>query len=137
MSTELNKQLAREFFARFATNDVAGALDAMTDDATWWIVGKRACLPAAGEHSKQEIARIFYTMAREMEKGLKMSIKGLLAEDDKVAIELESHGVLRNGRVYNNEYHILMKMRDGKICAVREYLDTQHVHATWFEREPT
>jgi ketosteroid isomerase-like protein len=39
---------------------------------------------------------------------------------------------MRNGRVYEQEYHMLMTIRDGKISAVREYLDTQHVLATWF-----
>jgi hypothetical protein len=34
MSIEQNKKLAREFFDRFNANDVAGALDTMTDDAT-------------------------------------------------------------------------------------------------------
>lgn len=43
-------------------------------------------------------------------------------------------GELKNGRVYDNRYHIAMTFRDGKISAVREYLDTQHVHATWFAR---
>lgn len=136
MSNPLNKQRVRDFFAHFASNDIAGALDAMADDATWWIAGKPASLRAAGEHSKQEIARIFYAMAAEMEKGLQMTVKNMIAEDDQVAVEFESRGELRNGRVYNQEYHILLTMRDGKIGAVREYLDTQHVHATWFQREP-
>jgi hypothetical protein len=33
-----------------------------------------------------------------------------------------------------NEYHVLMTIRNGKISVVREYLDTQHVFATWFQR---
>ena len=33
---------------------------------------------------------------------------------------------LGNGRTYNNEYHFLIEIRDGKIAAVREYLDTMH-----------
>ena len=36
-------------------------------------------------------------------------------------------GELRNGRIYNQEYHFSMTIRDGKISGVREYLDTQHV----------
>jgi len=63
-------------------------------------------------------------------------VKGMVAEGDKVAVEVESLGTLRNGRVYNNEYHTLLTIRDDKICAVREYLDTFHVHATWFEAAP-
>jgi ketosteroid isomerase-like protein len=62
-----------------------------------------------------------------------MTVKGAIAEGDKVALEIESYGKLQNGRIYNNEYHVLMTIRDGKICDVKEYLDTQHVAATWFQ----
>ena len=37
-----------------------------------------------------------------------------------------------NGRIYAQKYHILMIVRDGKIAAMREYLDTQHVRNVWF-----
>ena len=133
MSIENNKKLASDFFARFSANDIAGALDTMTDDATWWIAGKPSQLSAAGVHSKEQIARVFYRMVRQLKDGLKMTVKGLIAEGDTVAVEVESYGELLNGRVYNQEYHTLIKTRDGKISEVREYLDTQHVFAIWFQ----
>lgn len=133
MSIEDNKQLAGEFFARFSANDIPGVLDRMADDATWWIAGKPEQLPAAGTHSKEQIARIFYTMAGQLKNGLKMTVKSLIAEGDQVAVEAESYGELQNGRVYNQTYHFLVTVRAGKISAVREYLDTQHVFATWFQ----
>jgi hypothetical protein len=37
--------------------------------------------------------------------------------------------------VYNQLYHFLLEFRGGKICAVREYLDTQHAHAVWFGQD--
>jgi len=134
MSTEANKQLARAFFDCFTANDVAGALATMAEDATWWIAGKPSQLPSAGPHSKAQMARMFQAMSAELKDGLKFTVKSVIAEGEQVAIELESYGELRNGRVYNNEYHTVMIMRGGKIKEVREYLDTLHVHATWFER---
>jgi len=41
-------------------------------------------------------------------------------------------GELLNGRVYNQEYHTVMTVREGRIVAVREYLDTQHVQEVWY-----
>ena len=32
-------------------------------------------------------------------------------------------GELLNGRVYNQEYHTVMTVREGRIVAVREYLE--------------
>ena len=134
MSNEPNKKLASEFFGRFTANDVAGALDKMADDATWWIAGKPGVTRTSGDHNKEQIAQIFYNMTGQLKNGLKMTVKNMIAEGDQVAVEVVSYGELQNGRVYNNEYHLLMTIRDGKISAVREYLDTQHVFATWFQR---
>ena len=41
MNIEQNKKLAADFFARFSANDIAGALDLMTDDATWRMLANR------------------------------------------------------------------------------------------------
>ena len=86
-----------------------------------------------GTHDKQQIARVFHGMLGQLKNGLRMTVKGAIAEGDQVALEVVSHGELRNGRVYDQEYHMLITIRDGKISAVREYLDTQHVYATWFQ----
>ena len=62
-----------------------------------------------------------------------MTIKDLIAEDNRVALEAESYGELMNGRVYNQHCGFVIEFRDGKISAVREYLDTQHAHAVWYD----
>jgi len=132
MSVKENKDLARQFIDCFTASDIAGALDLMTDDATWWIAGKPDHLPASGVYSKEQIARLLYNMVGQLPNGLKMTVKCLVAEGDKVAMEAESYGELRNGRVYNQQYHFLLTVQGGRIEAVKEYLDTQHVYATWF-----
>ena len=78
------------------------------------------------------MARMFRAMAAQMPAGLRMKVHSLIAEGDKVALEVESHGELRNGRVYENQYHALITVRDGRIAEVKEYMDTQHVQSIWF-----
>jgi len=43
-------------------------------------------------------------------------------------MEVESHTETNTGRVYNNFYHFLIRVRDGKIASVKEYLDTMHAN---------
>jgi ketosteroid isomerase-like protein len=136
MNTETNKQLARELFRRFDANDIAGVLDMLSDDATWWLAGRTEQIPTAGLKSKPQIAPVFQAMMDQLKDGLCMEVTGLVAEGDEVALELVSHGELRNGRVYSNHCHMLLTLRDGQVSAVREYLDTQHVVDTWFRPEP-
>ena len=133
MSTETNKQVAQDLFARFSRGDVAGALDLLADDVQWWIAGKPETQPAAGPHDKTWLATLFRNMGKALAAPMPMTVRNLIAEGDQVAIEVAGDGLLHDGRRYQNEYHFALTLHDGKITAVREYLDTQHVVATWFQ----
>ena len=131
MKTDQNKQLAAELFARLSASDIPGALALMTDDVTWWIPGKPELSRAAGTYDKERIGRLFLRMISQLEGGLQMTVTGSVAEADRVAVEVESSGDLRNGRQYRQQYHFLITFRDGKIASVREYLDTHHAFEVW------
>ena len=131
MTPEQNKQRVREFFSRFGARDVAGALALMTDDCTWLIPGKPERMATAGEYSKERLARLFQRMLGQLEHGLKMTVRSVVAEGDRVAAEVESEGDLKNGRRYRQQYHFAIELADGKIRSVREYLDTQHAYDVW------
>ena len=133
MDTERNKQIACEFFARLDRRDIDGALALLSEDATYWIAGRRDAIPTAGLHDKARIGRIFRRMDEQLKNGLRMAVSNVIAEGDQVAFEAQSNGELQDGRIYSNQYHMRMTLRDGLICAVKEYLDTQHVLATWFQ----
>lgn len=126
MSLDANKKLVADFFAHFGRKDVQGALNMMSADATWWIGGKPALFPICGLKSKSEIGDLLNSLVPGTQDGLRITPKSMVAEGNKVACEAESYGVLANGRTYNNEYHFLLEIRDGKIASVKEYLDTMH-----------
>lgn len=134
MSTESiasRKATAHAFFARLSASDLAGALGLMTDDATWWIAGRRERHPAAGLYSKDKVARLLAHMVDLLDGALRMTVVSAIGEADRVALEVESRGTLRNGRRYEQAYHFLLVFRDERICAVKEYLDTQHAYDVW------
>ncbi len=136
MTTEENKAVARRFFERFSEGDVDGALALMTADATWRIPGKKELSPTAGVYTKERIGRLFHRMLEALSDGLRLTVVSSLAEGDRVALEVTSSGDLKNGRRYRQEYHFVFEFRDGMICAVREYLDTQHAHDVWIAPIP-
>jgi len=131
MSTERNREVAADFFARLSRSDVAGALSLMADDAVWRIAGKKELSPAAGDYGKERLGRLFNRMLSQLESGLQMTVLRSIAEGDSVALEVESTGDLKNGRRYRQQYHFAIDLRDGRIAAVREYLDTQHAFEVW------
>jgi ketosteroid isomerase-like protein len=62
---------------------------------------------------------------------LVMIVQTLTAEENRVAVEVESRVTLKNGVFYNNKYHFLFRLEDGKIREVREHNDTLHAHQIW------
>ena len=101
MSIEENKALVRQFLAKFAGGDADGLIDSLTDDATWWIGGKPDQLPQAGMKTKEGISAVLRGIGAKIPGGIDMRIRGMIGEGDKVAAEVEAHGEITNGRIYN------------------------------------
>jgi len=137
MSIESNKAVVATFCDLFTAGDMQGVLDLMSDDINYWILGSKNITPSAGDHSKAAMKRIFDAMAERTHGNMTFKAKSMIAEGDEVALEAQSYSQLKNGRVYNNLYHLRMMIRDGKIASIREYLDTHHVYETWYAPEPS
>jgi ketosteroid isomerase-like protein len=124
MGYKNNKKTVRDFLAHFKSGAITDLLGAMSEGATWWIIGTPHLFPGAGTKSKADMERIWGNMFRQMKNGPAMNVIGMVAEGDKVAAEVRSHADLSDGRVYENQYHMLFTVRDGEIVEVKEYADT-------------
>ena len=128
---QAHKFLATRLFEWLSAGRIDDALGLLADDATWWLAGTPGKLPVAGTLNKPQVAKLFRNITGALEGPIAMTVKHMIAEGDDVAVEVESLGHLKNGRTYNQHYHFRLTMRDGKVAAVREYLDTLHVLETW------
>jgi ketosteroid isomerase-like protein len=125
-----NKQTVTEFMEVFSGGDVDAILDRMTDDATWWVAGN---IPGiSGTKDKAGFKDMVSGIAESTTSGaIRLTPLAFTAEGERVAVETESYTELKNGRIYNNIYHFLFTVRDGKIAGVKEYLDTEHTTAVF------
>lgn len=127
MNTESNKKIVAAFFQSFSAANVPGALELLDDEVAWHAMGREGDLPMSGEMDKDAIGKLIAKIQEIMPGGLKLTPTGWTAEDDRVALEMESYGEMLNGKVYQNRYHFLVTVVDSKITALREYMDTYHV----------
>ena len=127
MSSEHNKKTVGEFFERFSAADVIGALDLLADSVIWRAMGREGGLPMSGTMDKKDIGELIENVKAAFPAGMKLTPTGWTAEGERVALEMESYAVKTSGTVYNNLYHFLLTVSEGKITAIREYLDTLHV----------
>ena len=126
MSTEQNKAVVRDFCDLFGRSAIDEALGMMTDDATWWVNGKPHLFAGSGTRTRAEMAVIWPGLYAALDGGLHMNVLDMIAEGDRVAAEIRSHAVTRTGQVYENDYHMLFTLRDGKVARVKEYTDLMH-----------
>lgn len=133
MSTPLNKQLVTDFFTRFVDSDTEGLLSLLDDNVVWKMMGQQGGLPVSGDMDKEGIASLMQSVRDLVSGPLNMETKAWTIEGDRVAVEVESSAVLKNGRKYNNLYHYLIVVKNGKIETVKEYADTDQVRRVFLD----
>ena len=123
MGIEENKAVVREFFRRMNAGDPTVA-DLLTDDATWWVPQSSEL---AGTHrGKAAVLALMGKGVDLYQPPLDVKIEEMVAERDLVAVQLVIEAKTAAGRPYRNDYHFSFRVRDGRLCAVREYVDTKY-----------
>jgi hypothetical protein len=122
---ETNKQIVRDFMEAFGSGDIPRTMGFMADDATWWVAGS---IPLSGTYTKQEFEQLLGGVVDTCKQPISLTPNAFTAEGGRVAVETESYTETNEGKVYNNQYHFLFVLRDGKIVQVKEYLDTMHTN---------
>lgn len=118
------RQVALEFIDRCFRCDAEGVLALLAPDATWWVLGQPQRLRVSGTRDRAAIERFVGKVARMFVGGMGYEIAGVTCEGERVAIEATSHARLADGRDYRNAYHFLVRVRHGRVVAMKEYLDT-------------
>jgi ketosteroid isomerase-like protein len=130
MSLDANKRLVRDFLDHYAHARYDAALAMLAPDSRWWIPGHPQEFPAAGWADKATVERRLAANLKLLPHGIEIIVGDMTAEGDRVAVEAESKATLVDGTLYHNRYHFLFVVREGRIHAVKEYLDTLHVMNT-------
>lgn len=125
MSTDKNTAVAKEFLVATFKRDPLRVAATLSDNFGYTIGGKNARFQ--GTRTKPEWCN-YLRNPNPFNEELKLIIHRVLADGDTVAVECESHGVIStSGKVYNNTYTFWFTVEGGKITAIREYMDTNHV----------
>ena len=132
MGSAENKAVVKAYFDAVnkghLTDDL---LEFMTDDVTWWI---QKASPSAGIYEgKAGVKRLFSIDIPIFTAALEVKILRMVCEGDTVVAEAEIRSKNKNAKEYLNQYSFWMDIRDGKICRIREYLDTLYAQQVLFD----
>ena len=116
-----NKEIAIKFFEALSSGSEA-YLDFYNDDSIIWTAGNNAI---GGTRTKKEIIDFAQGILAAFPTGITFNITGMTAENERVAVEVSGEAIHASGEAYNNKYHFLLTIKNGKIIELKEYMDTQ------------
>jgi ketosteroid isomerase-like protein len=123
MGIEENKALVREYFRRMQAGEPTVA-EMMAEDITWWVPQSSEL---GGTHrGKAAVLALMGKGVDLYQLPLRVEIEEMVAERDQVCVQLVVEAKTAAGLPYRNDYHFAFRIRDGKLAAVREYVDTKY-----------
>jgi uncharacterized protein len=123
-----NTDLVREFFATLSNGDLETLRTLIHPNGSWEVMA--VSVPGAGLTAGGDaVIDEFLMPVRGMfEPGdPKIEVKRTFSAGDLVCAETEARGMLSNGNAYHNRYAWVIEIKDGKVCHLREYMDTAYI----------
>ena len=123
MTADDNKRLLRAAFDGLAEADAAAFLDLMAEDFCWIIEGQsKWSTRFDGKAAVQRdlIPPLFANFATPYRN----YAEEFIAEGDRVVVLCRGEVKTVSGKDYNNSYCFVIRMREGKMVELREYMDT-------------
>ena len=123
-----NERLVREFFAALSSGNLEAIRPRLHAHASWEATART--IPGAGiTRGRDKIIDEFLAPIRGLfvPGDPKVKILNMFSKGEWVAAETEGFGKLSNGKDYHNRYAWIVEIRDDKIYAIREYMDSAYV----------
>ena len=129
-----SERVAIEFFETLGTGNLEAIRAALHEEATWTPMVRG--VPGAGEHvGHKGIVDEFLAPVRGLFKpgDPKVHIKTVTSNGSLVMMETHGLGTLADGKPYENHYAWAVEVKDGKVFAIREYMDSLYVAGLFAE----
>lgn len=121
-TTEVSKDVVRRFAETFSTMQYDDWGELLADDATYEFPGEAI---VSGVFTKAEMIEKVKGIPYIFPAGIQLEIRSMTAEEDRISVEAQGSAVSIEGVPYNNRYHMMFVIRDGRIKTAREYCDTK------------
>lgn len=128
MSSSENKQLIQNIFEQLAQGNSRPLVEAMADDFCWTVTGQNRW---SGTYRGKQVVldHLLSVLRSRIEGRVKTIAHRFVAEGDFVVVEAHGNNTTKEGRTYNNAYCFVIRLEDGKLKEITEYMDTELVTA--------
>lgn len=123
MTADHNKAIVVDWMTANVTGDLEKAKRFYADDCRFLVAGD---MPYCGWMDLEGFLSQMTILP--LDGPITLEIGDITAEDDKVWLEAQSFGTLKDGQKYDNSYVFFVRLRDGKIVEYKEFIDTYYVN---------
>lgn len=118
-----NKQVVLDFYEAGARGDMDSCFALLADDVSWTNIGSTKF---SGTYSGKQVLMesLLGPLFGQLKAGISSKIERLIAEADIVVAQTSGSAETLDGTPYNNTYCQVIRIRDGQIAEVKEYMDT-------------
>lgn len=125
-----NKQVVIDFYEAGARGDMDTCFSLIADDITWTNIGSTKFSGTfTGKQALME--QLLGPLFGQLKAGIASTIEALIAEGDIVVALTKGQAETHDGTPYNNTYCQVIRIADGKIAEVNEYMDTALIDAVF------
>lgn len=126
MSTDANKKTVQQFYDAGNRGDMETCFSLIADDITWTNMGTTS-LSGTFEGKDELMQKLLGPLFGQLKAGINMEVKRMVAEGDYVVAQTSGKADTHDGQPYNNSYCWIIRVEDGKLAEVTEFLDTELV----------
>ncbi|NQV20311.1 MAG: nuclear transport factor 2 family protein [Rhodospirillales bacterium] len=128
MSGNETRAVAQAFFDGLASGDVAGAFSAIDPNVEYTLTGTTE-LSGTYHGLKDVQEKLLGPLSTMLESDLKLTAHEFIVDGDRVAVRASGEAQGKYGP-YNNSYCFLLRIGNGKITHLQEFLDTALVETS-------
>ena len=124
MSPEADKKTVQQFYEAGNRGDMETCFGLIADHITWTNMGTTS-LSGTYNGKADLMERLLGPLFGQLKAGIHMDVQRMVAEGDYVVAQSNGTAETLDGRPYNNRYCWIIRLEDGKLAEVTEYMDTE------------
>lgn len=121
-----NKEIITHIFTELSKGNDEPLIESMSEDMQWNWMG-------SGQWSKSFVGKsevlndLWKNVRTTIKKPFTVNVHRIIADGYNVVVEMTGRNTTTTERAYENNYCWICRLKDGKLCEINEYMDTELV----------